>query len=434
MSGIDFIRLSWIYAPRMKLEEAKGDEKQKLEELLSSMESLQEQNDSNIDFTNCCEFANQDQFTDSTALKKACQFERCRRVYMLRVLSFARALFGNDFNREEKFYNHVKQQLRIMDPDLIGESRYFENDWTITKICKAAFYFISRQFYSWTTDEITIWKMRYEILEWAATQNPHTVIYPRTREESVEEIAKTRFIPKTVSDQLIRDVFIRALGFQEEDIESLQGVLELLPGEMKTASYNPKTGEAQFALDQKWIGRPNWAKLEKSSKNPIPEVIAPISMLIEDMQKSGTPIPNALKAVGNRLAIVPKGARIEIAQTVKGTVEKDSEGTTLKIQEGSMRFVIPARFGLFSPDIYVDVQELRRLSNGSLKMTIKPGASTGFDTTIKGIVAAITKIAFGESSTTITSPPEGEGDMRLPDASELKEIRKDVFDNFQWGS
>jgi hypothetical protein len=433
MEKLDFIHLGWIYAPKVQLEEVRSDENKKREDLLSAMESLRQLDDSNVDFTNCNKYVDQDQFSDPTTLEKACQFERCRRVYILRVLSFARALFGNDLNREEKFYHHVKEQLRLIDPDLVRESRYSEDDWAIAKICKAVFYSISRQYYSWATDEISTWTMRHEILEWAATQNPHTVIYPKTREESVQVTTTTRFVPKTVCDRLIRDVFIGALGFKEEDVESLQGIFALLPGEMKTSHYHPKAKEVEFTLDKKWVGRPNWVELTKDSKNSIPELIAPISMLIEELQKSGTPIPDALKVIGNRLALVPKGVRFEIGQTVKGTILQNSEETILKIQEGGMRLVIPARFGLFSPDLYVDIAELRKRPNGTIQITIKPGASTGFDTTIKGIVAAITKIAFGESSMVVTFPPEGEQQMFLPDEYELKEIRKKISAMIQWG-
>lgn len=428
MQRVDYIRLSWVHAPKLELEEAQTRESERRGGLASAMGSLRNQDDSNKDFTNCCTFVDR----DTSDQKEICQFERCRALYLQSVLSHARSLFSGEMYPEENYFKHAKAQLRAIDPHLVGESRFQEDDWSIVKIYKTALYFLNRQVYSWVTDEISAWKTRCAVMEWGATQDPHTVMLPKTRDNDVDQRKESQFVPRTVHDHLIRDVFIEALGFKEEDVKSLQGILGLLPGEMKTQGYNPKTNEAQFTLEKKWVGRPNWAVIDKKSSDPMPKVIAPISLLIENLQSSGTAIPDILKTVGDRLAIVPRDARLEIAQTVKGTIQKVSDGIVLKIQEGTMRLVIPARFGIFSPDIYVDVKELKRLSTGQIEVRVQTGASTGFDTTVKGLALAITKLITGESSTPPNLPTEGS--LRLPDERELKNIQKTVTKYLQWGS
>lgn len=428
MQRVDYIRLSWIHAPKLELEEAQTRESERRVGLTNAIGLLRKQDDSNRDFTSCCTFVDR----DTSDEKEICQFERCRALYLQSVLGHARSLFSGEMYPEESYFNHGKERLRAIDPDLVGESRCRADDWSVVKIYKIACCFLSRQLYSWMTDEISAWKTRCTVLEWGATQNPHTVMFPKTRDLGVDQCHESQFVPKTVCDHLIRDVFIQALGFKEEDVKSLQGILGLLPGEIKAQGYNPTTNEAQFTLDKKWVGRPNWEVIDKKSSDSVPKVIAPISLVVENLQSSGTAVPDILKTVGDRLAIVPRDARLEIAQTVKGTIKKASDGIAFSVQDGSMRLVIPARFGFFSPDIYIDITELKRLSSGQIEFRVKAGASTGFDTTMKGLALAITKLITGESSTTLSVPPNER--LSLPHEGDLRKMKKHVTKYLQWGS
>jgi len=157
-------------------------------------------------------------------------------------------------------------------------------------------------------------------------------------------------------------------------------------------------------------------------------------MLIEELQKSGTPIPDALKVIGNRLAIVPKEVYVKIAETLDAEIVKESDETRLALKSGTFRLVIPARFGLLSPDIYIDVLAVSRKKDGTLTLKIGAGASTGFDTTIKGLVLALTKLFLKEGSTAVTLPPKGEGPIRLPDDDELNDIHKAAEMFVKWNT
>jgi len=235
------------------------------QDLFEMMQPLRDHDVFNKTFDDCCIYSRR--YTPISASpeyqKEVYNFELCRAQYLENVIAYARGKFQGKADAEQKFFELSQKQLRAINPHLIGESRYGEQDWFYIKIYKTVSHFFWGQLYMWCNrDYIRMWAARHDILKWGAVQDPSTAL--RVPLDFYAPMSSdTGFVPRTTRDKVIQDIFLKEVGFEQEDIKSLQGILKLLPGRIQKFGYHPSTRAAHIILEKEWIARPNWELIDK---------------------------------------------------------------------------------------------------------------------------------------------------------------------------
>lgn len=366
-------------------------------------------------------------FTPTAAHPKASRevelFEEKRKEYLLHILDHAQAKFQDEGAAQKLFEHSLKKVLQV-DPYLAGETRYTPSDYLPSKVFKYALYsFRSRMADSKRTQK---WLGRYEILSWGRSRDLQML-----RRPSLTYIgAASSHFPQTARDHIVKHLCLDHLGFPKEEQEALQALFDLLPGAIESTHFDKKAKTFSIQIERGWVGKLLPEKLDQFFI-PIPEEFAPVRDFLDNLRNIGAQIPGILTSAASSLAIFPKTVRLELGSTVSGRFVEDrnTKARELEFDPGrTFRIVIPARFGLSSPDIYLDLLAWGRKEDGTIFFRLSAGASWGSDLLVKSVVMASMKLLFGEATSvaTIPSPDEERFELRIPSKSDCK-LAQDVL-------
>ena len=404
-------------------------------QLFEAMQLLEARDPLNQNFGDCCIYASR--FYPVMRGPQAAEvhvFEQKRAQYLKSVLIYAREFFPGDRHAEQKFFELSQRTLRAIDPALIGEKRYSNDDWLISKIYKLVVHGIFGRLYMWVySEQLRMWLARCDILKWGAQQDPETVlktplqIFDFSRAVDGFEIKNTR-------DQIISEVFYKEFGFEIQELKVLQTLFKLIPGEITTYTYSPSKGHVRVSLEKDWVGRPTWDTIDKKSQKEIPEVFMPIRFLLEKLKTSSVPglstLLSGLQILGSGIRIYPKQVRLEVDQHFTAKVDKMKRRLDLEI--GKIKIVIPALGG----DIYISLLSFSREKNGKLRIKVAvSGSNFIFNGTIKALTKTLTEIAvllegLNESSSSEIEIPV---DLSLPNEKAAGQFVNAIVPKvFQW--
>jgi hypothetical protein len=147
----------------ISIETACREEDMSRQELSLSMQRIAQCDRTIENFTDCCRWNNPKYRVVQEGFEGSCK------DFLLRVLRFGEIRFKDADNYIQALKIDVDREIRVIDPELIGESRYDENDWLFVKIYKWILCFLKHLYFTWMDPyRIEILTARHDILMWAS--------------------------------------------------------------------------------------------------------------------------------------------------------------------------------------------------------------------------------------------------------------------------
>ena len=147
---------------KISIEQACKDEDLSRQALSVSMQKIAQCDRTVETFSDCCQCSNPQYRVVQENFEGACK------DLLLRVLCFGEIKFKNTDNYIQELKKDIDRKICVIDPELIGEPRYDEDDWLFVKSYKWVLGFFKHLYYTWMDPyRVEILTARHDILEWA---------------------------------------------------------------------------------------------------------------------------------------------------------------------------------------------------------------------------------------------------------------------------